>query len=373
MKLKYFLVGFAILTSTGALAWWLHSQQARETQVSRALHLLSLPVHEGKTFHPVYVAGLPYRQMLIDQKFEQLDQAARALLASREMLSSGYFGLEALQAGVAMCGFSNCPDEEASDVEWEIVRTRLDQWVTTGSVLAQIMRADFELNVAWRARGHARAHRVPSENFRTFHHHVAIAEEMLASVPESGAEFPTYAATYINLAKVGTRWSKADAIAEFESALSEFHWYTDLYPSRGPLSDVRWGGEDGEFEVFVEETIGHLQGNPLAEIMFARLHWANQTFRERKQLQAQWPRMSESFRSLLSQFPHDWNTNTFAYASCYAGHIDPLHESLLQVKEVYQVLWRGNFDKCLQATLKYRYDADVVEEARKRLAANAGD
>ena len=356
------------------LAYWQRLAEERaehERLVAEVTQLLNMPVSEGPESHPIYVAGLPYRQWLMDGEFSRLDAEAERLLESRELLPGGATRLNALFSGVAMCGYASCPDEDGDDEAWDAVRRQLDQWVLAGSELARIARADFELNLAWRARGHARYAGLSAGALDVFAEHVVVAETLWADIPTSAQRWPTYSMLFINLAKVGRRWSKDDAVSRFEWARNAFPGHIDFYHARGDLSLERWGGDPGEFEAFVESSIEALGDDPLANILYSRMHWASRSFREHSMLKAHWPRMRESFLADLNRFPDDWKLNKFGYATCLAGSVDDLQTTMLSMKGGYRVLWRGNYEKCLELLIHHRYGDAIVAEARARLGAQS--
>jgi len=343
----------------------LQEHRRLQHRVAEARQILSIPIHASGKEHAIHAAGMAFREMLLEGRFAEIETAEKRIREQRELIADGQPRLAALYRGVAMCVDKKCPDADAPEADWIAVHERLEQWAETGSVLALLARVHFQRAYAWRARGPGFVDTVPSEQWPIFRQRVAAAQALFAELPAAAAQMPWYAELMLLLHRDGGNWSRTEALQAYEYARARDPWYLSLYFVRGSLSAPKWGGSIAEHAEFVEQEIARADSPDLAAVLYARLHWSNQSWMMFADKIASWPKFRDSFDRLVELHPDQWNINNYGQFACNAGDHVRLHEQLLRMEYVIVPAWHDLdlYIDCRDRLLQFKYGAIAVDQA----------
>jgi hypothetical protein len=204
---------------------------------------------------PQYEAAM--RARLMARSFEELEQTAANLRASKERFPGGAWKLERFYSGVSYPS----RDGKSSDQEWQAHLDELRTWVASrpNSLTAQIALGKALLGYAWYARGDGYANTITNEGGRPYAERSDRAEQILSGVGEMRKTDPAWCTVMLEVG-VSQGWSRKAFDQVFEEGISVEPLYYYLYFEKARYLMPRWYGKQFDDERFMDETQRRLGG-----------------------------------------------------------------------------------------------------------------
>ena len=211
-----------------------------------------------------------YRQQVLQRflkkEFGWIDQEAGKDRISKERLPGGYWKIRVLYAAMEK------PEagDKASDGAWEDLIKGLAGWAQQQpeSVTAKVALATAWQNYAWKARGNGYSDTVSSAAAEAFHKRLATAAQILSEASSLHDRCPHWFVTALWVG-MGQGWERADLEKVFEAGIKLEPTYYYLYQAKASYLLPRWGGAEGAWERFADESALNLGGHQGDIVFFA--------------------------------------------------------------------------------------------------------
>jgi hypothetical protein len=206
------------------------------------------------------------RDHFLKKDFAWIDQEARKVRLSKERLPGGYWKLRALYGALEEPPLG----DKASDGEWEDLINGLVSWSSQqpGSVTAKVGLASAWQGYAWKARGDGYARSVKETAWEVFQKRLASARQALSEASSLNERCPYWyeTALWVGLGQ-GLGRDGLDKIFDAGVQLEPTFYY--LYQTKATYLLPRWGGTEGDWEKFADESALRLGGNQGDIVFFA--------------------------------------------------------------------------------------------------------
>jgi hypothetical protein len=205
------------------------------------------------------------REHFLKKDFAWIDKEAHRVRLSKERLPGGYWKLRALYGALEEPALGG----KASDGDWEDLINGLSSWSNQqpGSVTAKVGLASAWNGYAWKARGDGYADSVKEASWEVFRKRLDSAQ--LALSEASLDERCPYWFEIALWVGIGQHWGRdwLDKIFDAGVKLEPTFYY--LYQTKATYLLPRWGGTEGAWEKFADESALRLGGNQGDIVFFA--------------------------------------------------------------------------------------------------------
>jgi len=252
------------------------------------------------------------RQRLAASDFAWIDQEASRVRQSKERLPGGYWKLRKLY-GV----LEHPSDEVVTDGAWEDLINKLSEWSRQRpqSVTAKVALATAWQEYAWKARGGGYADGVSRAAWQTFFERLERSATVLKEAAALKERCPYWYVTAIWVG-IGQQWERKDLDRMFAAGVELEPAFYYLYQAKASYLLPQWGGAEGEWEQFADESALRLGGHQGDIVFFAIysqvLSLNGMTFMNSHQQAV--PKLIAGFRSiekLYGSAPHRLNEACF--------------------------------------------------------------
>ncbi len=255
---------------------------------------------------------------LIEAKnYDALDNLAAKLRSSKEQYPGGSWKLGDLYAGLI-------PSRKQPDTEWESRLSKLRDWIKTkpDSITARVALAYVLVDYAWKARGGGWADTVTEEGWQLFGERLRQAVEVLDEAKDLKEKCPVYWSTRM-IAGRGLNYDKDQFDEIFNQAVKYTPDYKMFYLRKAQYLMPRWGGDEGELEMFLEKSADKMGGDE-GDMLYAQGVWNIHACASSENVFTEngfsWPRVNRGFKIIERRFPDSIQTiSEHAYLAAYAG------------------------------------------------------
>lgn len=300
-----------------------------------------------------------YYQMLVEKKFDELDQIAKESEQKNLSISDGQPQLAALYGGVAGCLSSGCRNR-LSEAQWQDRFKLLLSWREQypKSIIAEIALASYFVEHSWSIRGQGYSGSVKQEAWKPFYESMEIARKKLDESSAAAKENPGWYSAMLSVG-LAQKWPKERFDAIFKAGIEKHPLYLPLYFNASAFFAPRWYGSPTELKIFIENAVNATRAQ-LGETLYARLNWSLWTHEMFKNNQADWQRMKAGFERMVNDYPDPWNFNNFGKFACLAQDNATVLEIAKKIGDqpIERAWWddAANFKRCVdqayQATMK---------------------
>ena len=244
--------------------------------------------------------------------FSWIDQEASRVRLSKERLPGGYWKLRALYRALEQPA-----DDVQSDGAWEDLIDRLSEWSKQRpqSVTAKVALATAWQMYAWNARGGGYANGVSQAAWKAFFERLEHSSTILKEATTLREPCPEWYVTAIWVG-IGQQWDRKDLDRIFAAGVELEPTYYYLYQAKATYLLPQWGGAEGEWEQFAEESALKLGGHQ-GDIVFFGIYSQVRSVSDLPFMnshQQAIPRLIAGFRSiekLYGSAPHRLNEACF--------------------------------------------------------------
>ncbi|WP_455212281.1 hypothetical protein, partial [Kaarinaea lacus] len=302
------------------------------------------------TSRPFNVARDQYWNMLINEKYKQLDDESNLARENLTTVADGQPKLAAFYAGVSGCLTSGCANA-LSNEDWKMRLKKLKAWVARNpnSNTARIALATYNLEYGWAARGQGFINTVEPQALDIFQEYVERARVELNKLENIGKHDPGWYTSLLRVAR-SQGWSRKDFNALYSEAVSKFPQYIPLYFEMATYLAPRWYGSISELRSYIDEVTKKTYPI-MGDTLYARLNWLMSTGKMFQNGQASWGRMKKGFERIIRDYPHRWNINNYAKFACLAGDTETFASlnKTINGDPILAAFWgsRKNYDICV--------------------------
>lgn len=236
--------------------------------------------------------------LLVQKRFEELDQLAAELIANRTTFSnSGYAKLNTFYSALKQNINTRSIHSISRGLEL------IDEWINeTGSQAARIAKIDLKISLAWAYRGSSYSNTVAKENWEAFHKNLNEAETIAESLKSSGTNDPML---FENLITIYMATGKDD-LSLIQLAFQSAEVYPQFYETYyGALVGLlpKWGGSISSVNRFIRQITTHpkLQNEKALYFRLVRNLAKNLRYHEFAAYQLDWEKTQASFEAYKSQ------------------------------------------------------------------------
>lgn len=202
----------------------------------------------------------------------------------------------------------------------ELLLDRFAEWRRNvpGSVIPDLLEADFYQQLAWAARGGGTVKTVRAQDWDLFHYRLRLAQAIMDEIGASANAQPYWHSSSIHLALEGSA-TVEEMRAMFDAGAQAFPGYLPLYNAMVRALMPRWKGSTDAVNDFIDE-VSRSHG----DAMYARLHAYNARLEgddsDVLKGNVDWDRIRSGFEQLRQQHAaSDFLLNEFAYMACRRG------------------------------------------------------
>jgi len=309
------LLAFIIITSSACNLAELNRARLRVAQAQSA-NRTNNNRSAGTTHQPQEIADKRVEdyereilRRLAASDFAWIDQEAARVRQNKERLPGGYWKLRTLYGAIEHGGGS----DTGSDGDFEDLINRLSEWCKQrpGSVTARVALATAWQQYAWKARGGGYANSVSRAAWQTFFERLERSATVLKEAAALKERCPYWYVTAIWVG-IGQQWERKDLDRIFAAGVELEPTFYYLYQAKASYLLPQWGGAEGEWEQFADESALRLGGHQGDIVFFAIyshvLSLSDLTFMNSRQQAI--PKLIAGFRSiekLYGSAPHRLN------------------------------------------------------------------
>jgi Domain of unknown function (DUF4034) len=280
------------------------------------------------------------RQRLAASDFAWIDQEAAKVRLSKERLTGGYWKLRTLY------GALEHPNELSSDGAWEDLINKLSDWSNQRpqSVTAKVALGAAWQEYAWNARGNGYADTVSQAAWQTFFQRLERSATVLKEAAALNERCPYWYVIAIWVG-MGQQWERKDLDRIFDAGVALEPAFYYLYQAKASYLLPQWGGAQGEWEQFADDSalkLGGHQGDIVFFAIYSQVLSLNgMTFMNSHQQAI--PKLIAGFRSidkLYGSAPHRLNEACFF---AFLGHdVATTNELFARIGDDYdESVWRS--------------------------------
>lgn len=286
-------------------------------------------------------------QRFVASDFAWIDREAAKVRQSKERLPGGSWKLRTLYGAIE----HGVDKGTATDGDWEDQINRLSEWCKQRpqSVTAKVALATAWQQYAWNARGGGYADTVSEPAWKTFFERLERSATVLKEAGTLKERCPYWYVTAIWVG-IGQQWERKDLDQIFAAGVELEPTFYYLYQAKASYLLPQWGGAEGEWEQFADESalkLGGHQGDIVFFAIYSQVLSLNgMTFMNSHQQAI--PKLIAGFRSidkLYGSSPHRLNEACF-FAS-FGNDLATANELFDRIGDDYdESVWRSkqNFD-----------------------------
>src|SRR2546423_2087006 len=206
------------------------------------------------------------REKFLKKDFAWVDREAQKVRLSKERLPGGYWKLRAVYAALEEPALG----DKASDGDWDDLLQNLTSWSKQkpGSVTAKVALASAWKGYAWKARGKGYSDSVKDASWDVFHKRLDSARQALSEASSLDERCPYWFMTALWVG-LGQGWERDALDKIFDAGVQLEPTFYYLHQTKATYLLPRWGGIEGEWEKFADETALRLGGNQGDVVFFA--------------------------------------------------------------------------------------------------------
>jgi hypothetical protein len=313
------------------------------------------------------------QQLLVEQKFTQLDCIADAARSSKSRFAGDRWKLNVLYWAIS------APQGHATEEDWTTHLGSLKRWVSAKpeSITARVALADAYTAYAWDARGKETSDTVTQNGWKLFGERIQKAKETLVQASKLKNKCQHWYSVMQTVA-LAEGWDLARATRLFDEAVAfepEYYYY---YRNHANYLKPQWYGEEGDAEKFAEQAADRAGGRK-GDILYFQI--ANELICRCSSDSAlklmSWPRIQKGADELEKQNgPSLTNLNFLAYVAIKESDSVVARRMFSRIGEDWDKdTWRTRayFDSSRTwATARAAYEQDpghlVIMEAREKFA-----
>ena len=304
----------------------------------------------GESNIPFDAARDRYWNMLVSEKYKQLEHESKSAREDLAPLADGQPRLAAFYAGVSGCLTSGCRNT-LSSADWKLRFEKLKKWVASdpNSNTAKIALATYDLEYGWAARGQGPVDTVTPLAMAIFREYVDRARVRLIGLENIGKSDPGWYTSLLRVAR-SQGWPRKDFIALYGEALNKFPGYIPIYYEMATYLAPRWYGSIPELRSYIDEVTKNTYST-MGGTLYTRLNWLMSTDNMFQNGQASWGRMRMGFERIIKDYPDPWNINNYAMFACLAGDSETFAKlnKTINGDPIIAAFWgsRQNYDICV--------------------------
>jgi hypothetical protein len=205
-------------------------------------------------------------EKLAASDFSWIDHEAARVRASKERLPGGYWKLRTLYGALEQPAAGRA----APDSEWEARLKRLSQWsrLRPESITAKVALATAWKEYAWKARGGGSAGTVSAAGWKLFSARLNRSAAVLSEAFALKERCPHWYVTAISVG-LGQQTERGDLDKIFEAGIKLEPTYYYLYQAKAIYLLPQWGGAEGAWARFAEQSARALGGDEGNIVFFA--------------------------------------------------------------------------------------------------------
>ena len=291
-------------------------------------------------------------QRVAASDFAWVDQEAARVRKTKERLPGGYWKLRTLYGAIE----HPANEDAASDGDWENLINTLSAWAKQRpqSITAKVALAAAWQQYAWKARGGGYADTVSRAAWKTFYERLEKSAAVLTEASALKERCPHWYVIAIWVG-IGQQWDRKDLDRIFQAGVELEPTYYYLYQSKANYLLTQWGGAEGAWENFAEQSaleLGGHQGDIVFFAIYSQVRSVDGMMFMNNHQQAV-PKLIAGFRSiekLYGSAPHRLNEAcffaTFGNDLAAANELfekvgDDYDESVWQSKQNYDLFRSG--------------------------------
>ena len=206
------------------------------------------------------------REKFGKRDFASIDREAQKVRLNKERLPGGYWKLRAVYDALEEPALG----DKASDGDWEDQLNGLSSWSKQqpNSVTAKVALASAWKGYAWKARGKGYSDSVKDASWDVFHKRLDSARQALSEASSLDERCPYWFMTALWVG-LGQGWERDALDKIFDAGVQLEPTFYYLYQTKATYLLPRWGGTEGEWEKFADETALRLGGHQGNIVFFA--------------------------------------------------------------------------------------------------------
>jgi Domain of unknown function (DUF4034) len=237
------------------------------------------------------------RQLYNNRKFAELEVLADRIRSAKERFADGTWKIHQFYDCM------DCQDDEPETM-WKLHETIHQEWEGkyANSSTAQIAKAQFYVNYAWKARSSQYASKVTEEGWVLFRERLAQARTILDQSKTLKPACPIWWNSYQSVA-LGQDWDPAEYDALFREAVTFEPQFYHFDCARAYYLLPRWQGKAGEWEKAAAQEIalrGEVGFQIYAAVIARQARYHGNIFKETN---ASWKKASKGYDHLTALFP----------------------------------------------------------------------
>lgn len=290
-----------------------------------------------------YVA---YRQLVfehfLNKDFAWIDREATRDRLTRDRLPGGYWKLrvlyDAMEAPLA--------NSKASDSDWEELIAALTSWTKQQpqSVTAKVALANAWKGYAWKARGGGYAGSVSDTGRELFRRRLENASQVLSEASSLNDRCPHWFVISLWVG-VGQGWDRNALEKIFQAGIKLEPTYYYIYQVKASYLLPRWGGEEGEWERFADQStsnLGEAQGDIVFFAIYSQMLDLNGMALMNNH-QHSVPKLIAGFRSIEKLYgPADHRLNEACFFASFGNDVETTADLFKRIGDNYDPgVWRS--------------------------------
>jgi hypothetical protein len=215
------------------------------------------------------------------------------------------------------------------------------------SITPRVLLGRVLMDYAWLGRGAAYANQTSPQQFATFIQRLRVARRELELAERLKEKCPELYVRFIKLS-MGQGLPREQAYAYFRRGQSLEPQYPYLYGMMANYLLPKWGGEQGEFERFVERIVSDDPGGIGRELAARTAHFLMDQFSENgaaffRESDLSWSIVRDGERDIIKRYPDsNLDRNLFAFFACAAGDKKTARDLFDQIGDDFSVKVWGN-------------------------------
>jgi hypothetical protein len=306
------------------------------------------------------------RQMLYQQKFQEIDRLAADARASKARFTGGYWKVRTIYRALEQpLGGLN-----AAETEWTKHIALLEQWKDQypGSITPRIALAETYNNYGWKARGGGSADQVADDGWQLLAERAHKGRAILEEAETLQEKCPEWFVAMIQIAR-SENWETAPFNALVQKAMTFEPDYYYYYRMMADSLQPKWGGEEGDSAQFAEavaDRIGGKKGDLIYFEIATTLVCACDNAARLNGLS--WPRIKNGYLALQEMYGDTIShKNEIALMAFRAGDFDYAAQVFGQIGEQWDKdVWLSH-----DHFTNFKYQADIPRIKRSMAEAKA--
>jgi hypothetical protein len=211
----------------------------------------------AKDVHGLEKYEAAIRQMLYQQKFQEIDRLAADARAGKARFTGGYWKVHMIYRAIEQ----PLDRLKAPETEWTKHIALLEQWKDQypTSITPRIALAETYNNYGWKARGGGHADQVADDGWQLLAERAHKGRAILEEAETLQEKCPEWFAAMIQIAR-SENWETAPFNALVQKAMAFEPDYYYYYRMMADSLQPKWGGEEGDSARFAEAVADRISG-----------------------------------------------------------------------------------------------------------------